>query len=93
MVVGALCVEFHLPDSSSLKDKRSVVKSLKDRVGHRFNVAVVEVDSNTMWERASLGIAAVADEGSAVDQILDAVVRYLREDRMVALIRVEKERW
>lgn len=93
MVAGLLRAELHLPNSHSLKEKRSVLKSLKDRLHGKFNVAVAEVDTNETWQRASLGIAAVGSDRARVDRLLEAVVEWLRADRVVALMSVEQERW
>ena len=53
MVIGVLQVEMHLPNTHSLKDKRSVVKSLKDQLRGRFNVAVAELAADEKWQRAT----------------------------------------
>lgn len=91
MVVGVVRVELHLPDAQSLKDKRSVLKSLKDRIRGTFNVAVAEVETNDLWQRAALGLAAVGSERAYVDGVLREVIEWLRADRRVALIRIEQE--
>jgi len=93
MVVGALHVEFHLPDSHSLKDRRAVVKSLKERIRSRFGVAAAEVSETEHWQRAALGVAAVSGKRPEVERLLQEIVRWLREDRFVAVIRVEQELW
>lgn len=82
-----------MPKAQSLKDKRSVLKSLKDRLRGQFNVAVAEVDSNDLWQRASLGVAAVGGARAYVDGLLEDVARWLRVQADVTLIRVEQERW
>jgi hypothetical protein len=60
MFVGVVRVELHIPASTSLKDKRSVVRSLKDRIRERASAAVAEVDHQDLWQRAALGVAVVA---------------------------------
>lgn len=91
MVVGVLRVEVHLPVSQSLKDKRSVLKSVRDRVRHRFNVAVAELDSNEMWQRATLGISTVGEDRAYVEGLLRELTEWLRATRLVELIRVEED--
>ncbi|MEW5984492.1 MAG: DUF503 domain-containing protein [Acidobacteriota bacterium] len=59
MVVALLSVELFLPGARSLKDKRMVLRRVKDRLA-RFNVAIAEVDHHDLWQRASLGIVTVA---------------------------------
>ena len=91
MVVGVLRVEVHLPVSQSLKDKRSVLKSVRDRLRHRFNVAVAELDSNEMWQRATLGISTVGEDRAYVEGLLRELTEWLRATRLVELIRVEED--
>jgi len=91
MVIGLLRVELHLPQALSLKDKRSILKSLKDRLRGRFNVAVAELETNEKWQRASLGITTVGPDRQIVESCLRQVVDSLRANRFIELIRVEQE--
>lgn len=93
MVVGLLRVEVHIPAARSLKDKRSVMKSLKDQVRGRFNVSASEVEPNEKWQRASLGIATVSDDRRVVEGCLRQIVDWMRENGLIELIRVEQELW
>ena len=93
MVVGLLRVEVHIPAARSLKDKRSVMKSLKDQVRGRFNVSASEVEPNEKWQRASLGIATVSGERRVVEGCLRQIVDWMRENGLIELIRVEQELW
>ena len=61
MPVGVLQLEIFLPEAASLKDRRQVVRSVKDRLRHRFNGSVAELDTERdLGQRATLGIAAIA---------------------------------
>jgi len=91
MVVGLLQVEVHLPRSHSLKEKRSVLKSLRDQLRGRFNVAVAELDSNEKWQRAVVGISTLGAERGYVEGLLRQVIQWLRGTGLVDLIRVEEE--
>ncbi len=72
MVVGLLTLELRLEHSHSLKDKRQVVKSLKDRLRGKFNVSVAEIEAQELWQRAVLAVATVsADQGHA-EQVMRA---------------------
>jgi len=75
MVVGIVRVEMHLPAARSLKDKRQVVRALKDRIRERVRAAVSEVDHQDLWQRAALGVAVVAPDGGQVREQLDHVRR------------------
>lgn len=81
MVVGTLLLRLHLPNSSSLKDKRQVVKSLSARLTNQFGVSVGEVGEQGLWQVAELGVAYVTNQVSHAERILDAVVSYVEETR------------
>lgn len=90
MIIGALHVEVHIPEAQSLKDRRSAINSLKDRLRGRFNIAVAELEISDKWQRATVGIAAVADTRAAVESVLRQVTEHLRMARFVELIRIEE---
>jgi uncharacterized protein YlxP (DUF503 family) len=71
MVVGLLSVELYLPAAQSLKDKRMVLRSVKDRL-RKFNVAVAEVEYHDLWQRAGLGIVTIAATRPHADRELAA---------------------
>lgn len=77
MTVGTCRVELHIAGNRSLKGKRRVVKSIKDRVQGRFNVSIAEVDRLDDWQRATLGIACVSNNSRLVDEILSKVVNLI----------------
>jgi hypothetical protein len=71
MVVGLLTVQMHVSGSQSLKDKRMVLRRVKDRL-KKFNVSVSEVDHQDLWQRASLAVVAVSTDQAHVDRELAA---------------------
>ena len=73
MFVGIVRIELHIPAATSLKEKRSVVRSLKDRIRQRVHAAVAEVDHQDLWQRAALGVAVVSGESRQVDEQLQAI--------------------
>jgi len=75
MFVGFVRIELHIPAATSLKDKRSVVRGLKDRIRQRAQAAVAEVDHQDLWQRAALGVAVVSGESHQVDELLQTVRR------------------
>ena len=75
MFVGVVRIELHLPGSASLKDKRSVLRSLKERIRERVRASVAEVDHQDLWQRAALGVAVVSGERRQVGEMLEAVRR------------------
>ena len=91
MVIGALHVEVHVPEARSLKDRRSALKSLKDQLRGRFNVAVAELNSSEKWQRATVGISTLGEDRTYVDGLLREVAEWIRMTHLVELIRVEQE--
>ena len=91
MFVGTLKVSFFLPASNSLKARRSIVNSLKERVKSRYNASVAEVDAEDLWQRATLGVAVVGGEYGFVAEQLDAVGRFLDSDPRAQVLDVERE--
>ena len=73
MTVALLSLELYLPMSQSLKDKRMVLRRLKDRL-NAFNVAVAEVAHQDLWQRAGLGIVTVASSDEMVEKTMTAVM-------------------
>lgn len=79
MVIGICTVELYIPENHSLKGKRRVVKSIKDRVRNKFNLSIAEVDNNDLWQRATLGIAMVGNERRFVNQTLEKIVNHIKD--------------
>lgn len=75
MFVGVALIELFLPGAVSLKDKRRVVKGLKDRLTNRHRLAVAEVDAQELWQRASILVSAVGASQGEVAESLAAVRR------------------
>jgi len=71
MVVGLLTIELHVPGSHSLKEKRMVLRRVKDRL-KKFNVAVSEVDHHDLWQRAALAVVTVSTDQAHADRELNA---------------------
>lgn len=78
MVVAIVTWDLHLNECRSLKDKRRVLKSLKDRLHHRFNVSVAETDHHDLWQRAELACCVVAVDRRQAESVLGSA------DQMVA---------
>jgi uncharacterized protein YlxP (DUF503 family) len=77
MHVGVCRIEFILPENQSLKGKRQVLRSVKDRVSHRFNVSIAEVEQNGNWQRAVLGVSCVSNDPRHANEVLSQVVAYI----------------
>ena len=91
MVVGLCTVELFISESRSLKDKRQVLHSLKDRLHGKFNLSVAEVDGQDLWQRAVLGMACVANESGHVNQVLEQALNVIKGMPAVEVIRTKLE--
>ncbi len=87
MIVGLCTVELYIPDGHSLKAKRQVLLSLKDRLRDKFNVSVAEVGDQDLWQKAVLGIACVANEAAFVNQVLDQAINVIRAVPSLELVQ------
>ena len=81
MNVGVCRIKLRLPENLSLKGKRRVLKSITTRVKNRFNVSIAEVDSNDLWQLATLGISCVSNSSRQTDEVLSKVVDFVTEGR------------
>lgn len=91
MIVGTLKVEFFLPENRSLKGKRKIVKSMVDKVRHRFNVSIAEIGSNDNWQRIELGISFVGNDRRYIDSSLARVLTYLESLYLAQLLSSKVE--
>jgi uncharacterized protein YlxP (DUF503 family) len=71
--VGVLTLELRIEDSHSLKDKRHVVQSLKDRLRSKFNVAVAEIEYQDLWQRAAVAVVTVSSDRTHAERVLQSV--------------------
>ena len=74
MPIGLLTLEIHIPDARSLKDKRQVLRSLKDRLRNHFNVAVAELDHQDVWQRSVVGVVTISSDAQHLEQSLQAIL-------------------
>ena len=88
--VGILTVELYFPENGSLKGKRKYVNSAKAQLHERFSASVAEVDHQDLWQRAALTVACAASGHRELQELLDAVVRYLGSQEF-ELVRADRE--
>lgn len=91
MHVGVQVFRLHLPGCTSRKAKRSVVKSLRERIRNRFNVSVVESGALEQTDRAELTVAVLGSDRGRVDSILDRVDAFVESDGRAVLAGVHRE--
>ena len=91
MIVGVMTAQLSLQGITSLKGKRSIVKSLIGRLKSRFNISIAEVDHQDSKSIAVLGVAVVSNDSRFIDQQFDAIVSFMRNDGRFYLGQVERE--
>jgi uncharacterized protein len=91
MVVGVCRITLMVPESHSLKEKRMVLRSIKDRTALKFNVAVAEVGDQDNWQSAVLGLAVVANDRRFVEGMLEKIVKFIEELAIAKLIDDERD--
>jgi uncharacterized protein len=74
MPVGLLTLDLFIPDAQSLKDKRQVLRSLKDKLRREFNVAVAELEHPEAWQRSLVGVVTLSNEEKHVREVLNKVL-------------------
>ena len=75
MPVGLLTLEIHLPYAHSLKEKRAVLRKIRDRLRARFNVAIAELDHQDVWQLATLGVVSISESQPLLDSVFQQVLR------------------
>lgn len=91
VILGLCTIELFIADSRSLKDKRKVLLSLKDKLQQKFNLSVAEVEEQDMWQKAVLALACVANDSRHVNQVLDQALNLIRSNPTVAVVQSRVE--
>jgi len=91
MVVGIVTVRISLPESQSLKDKRRIIKSLKDRARNAMNVSVAEVGYQDKWQISEIAFATVGSAADIVQKRLSEIDKFLRSDPRWVLLDINTE--
>lgn len=85
-LVGLLQIELGIPGNRSLKGKRRVLNSMKDRLRSKFNVSVAEVDMNDVWDGALLAVTCAANRSPVIHQVLSKVVDAVDHNHEVVVV-------
>lgn len=91
MVIGLLHIHLHIHDSHSLKEKRMVIKSLKDKLRRQFNISVTETDNHDKWQLANIGVATISTDTKHANQILSGVVKFIEDLKEAEMLKYEME--
>jgi len=91
MRIGCLQVQFSLPESRSLKDKRMVLRSLRDRILNKMNISVAEVGKQDLWRSSEMAFVTVANEKQVVEKRLAEVSNILRSNPRIVVMDLYTE--
>jgi uncharacterized protein YlxP (DUF503 family) len=91
MIVGTIRICLHFPDSHSLKEKRKILLSVKDRIKNKFNVSVAELEDNDLWQKSIIGVAVISNDQAHANAVLSKVSDMVnsRPDLIVTDIEME----
>ena len=91
MHIALVSIGFVIHHAASLKDKRRVVKSVKDRLRARFNAAVAEIGYLEEWQRCAIGVVMLANERAPLEREVNAVQLFMQEVRDIELVDIAWE--
>jgi len=91
MIVGTCLVDLRIPGCRSLKDKRHILKALKESIRRKYNISVAELDHHDVWQRALIGIATISAETKFANQVISNVVNTIEANNRVEVIDYELE--
>jgi uncharacterized protein YlxP (DUF503 family) len=91
MIVAAACLTLIIPENDSLKGKRKVVRSLIEKVRHKFDAAVAEVGDNDLWQKARIGVALVGNDSQLLNARLSQIMKYMENQHLAEIIDCQVE--
>lgn len=86
MVVALARLTLIIHDNDSLKGKRKVVKSLVEKVRHRFDAAVAEVEDHDLWQKAKIGVALVGNDATLLQTRLDQIMKFMEAQHLAEIV-------
>jgi uncharacterized protein YlxP (DUF503 family) len=91
MIVAMARITLLIPDNHSLKGKRKVVRSLVEKVRHRFEAAIAEVDDHDLWQKSGIGVALVGNDSQLLQRRLDQIMHFMEEQHLAQIIDSQVE--
>ena len=91
MIIVAAMITLLIPENDSLKGKRRVVKSLIERVRHKFDAAVAEVGDNDLWQKAKIGVALVGNDSHLLEARLQQIMKFMENLHLAEIIDSQVE--
>lgn len=91
MIIGICRIEMLIYDSNSLKEKRQVIKSVIERIKHRYNVSIAEEDKHDTWNIGVIGMAVIGNDSKFIDKTIMKIIDFIDGDHRVEIIEQEIE--
>jgi uncharacterized protein YlxP (DUF503 family) len=91
MIVAAARITLIIPENDSLKGKRKVVRSLIEKVRHKFEAAVAEVGDNDLWRKAQIGVAVVGNDAQILSTRLNHIMKFMENQHLAEIIDSQVE--
>jgi uncharacterized protein len=89
--VGICVIQLHIPHSQSLKSKRSVVKSLKEKIKNQYPVSIAEVGNLELWQKVELALAQVNNSSSLISNTFEKIIKFIESHHEINLIDYKVE--
>jgi uncharacterized protein YlxP (DUF503 family) len=91
MIIAAARITLMIPENASLKGKRRVVKSLIEKVRHKFDAAVAEVGDNDLWQKAKIGVALVGNDRQLLEARLQQIMKFMENQHLAEIVDSQVE--
>lgn len=91
MFISILKITIFIPGAQSLKEKRRVLKRIKDILKNKFNISIAEVGDMNLWQRATLGIAIVGNDTAFTDSVVNSITQFIRAENNCEIINETRE--
>lgn len=91
MILGTVTFKIHIPYAQSLKEKRSVVKSIIAKIQNKFKLSVAEIDLQNQWQIALIGVAIIANETKIVEKQITWVIEFLDNQAEFEVVEISTE--
>jgi len=91
MHIGVCTLHLRLAGCHSLKEKRRIIKSIKDRIKNKFNVSIAEIEALDSWQLAIIGVACISNDAGFTNGVLSSVVDFIEDMRLAELLDYEIE--
>jgi uncharacterized protein YlxP (DUF503 family) len=86
MIIGVCIIDLYLAECGSLKSKRQILRTIKERIKGTFNVSISEIDHHDLWQRATLGVAIVGTDARFANRVLCKVVDLVRKESRAEIL-------